>query len=143
MTLAGSFGILSEHAALISKMDNFLRTFLAVLAMVKVSQASYGSLKSYCLVEDDECDEDWTPFENMASTLVGYDLPKGNPFATTSIEDPGLRKQIFNATWEDLETEDYVMESGITAREYKMCDTEFTNRGATNMKGYEKVRKNL
>ena len=32
------------------------------------------------------------------------------------------------------------METGIGTREYKMCDTEFTNRGATNMKGYEKVR---
>ena len=47
------------------------------------------TLKSYCLAEDDDCDEDWVPFENMASALVGYDLPKGNPFATNSIEDPG------------------------------------------------------
>ena len=68
-------------------------------------------------------------------------MPKGNPFATNSIEDPGLRKQIFNASFEDVG--DYVLESGISARAYKMCDTEFKNRVATNMKGYEKVRKNL
>jgi hypothetical protein len=32
------------------------------------------------------------------------------------------------------------MESGITAREYHMCDSDFTGRGATSMKGYEKVQ---
>ena len=78
-----------------------------------------------------------SPYYVFLSFLSGYDLPKGNPFATNSIEDPGLRKQIFNASFEDLG--DYVVESGISARAYKMCDTEFKNRVATNMKGYEKV----
>ena len=31
---------------------------------------------------------------NQASSLVGYDLSKGNPFAVGTIEDPGLRKQV-------------------------------------------------
>lgn len=111
--------------------------FGLLLALALFLHGVQGGLKTYCLANENDCDENWTPFPNMASALVGYDLPKGNPFATHSIEDPGLRKQIFNATFED--GEDYVLESGITAREYKMCDTEFTNRGATNMRGYEKV----
>lgn len=111
--------------------------FGLLLALALFLHGVQGGLKTYCLANENDCDENWTPFPNMASALVGYDLPKGNPFATHSIEDPGLRKQIFNATFED--GEDYVLESGITAREYKMCDTEFTNRGATNMRGYEKA----
>ncbi len=57
-----------------------------------------GSLKTFCLKSDNECDTSWAPIENMESALVGYDLPTGNPFASEFIEDPGLRKQIFNAT---------------------------------------------
>jgi len=41
----------------------------------------------------------------------------------------------------DEETDDFIMESGISAREYTMCDKEFRSAGATNMKGYEKVSK--
>jgi len=54
-----------------------------------VQAGGHGGLKSYCLGSEDTCDEFWTPFENMAAALVGYDLPRGNPFATDSIEDPG------------------------------------------------------
>ena len=64
------------------------RLTLLLLLAILASECS-ATLKSYCLAEDDDCDEDWVPFENMASALVGYDLPKGNPFATDSIEDPG------------------------------------------------------
>ena len=40
----------------------------------------------------------WEPLPNLRSALVGYDLPTGNPYASSFIEDPGLKKQIFNAT---------------------------------------------
>ena len=40
----------------------------------------------------------WEPLPNLRSALVGYDLPTGNPYASNFIEDPGLKKQIFNAT---------------------------------------------
>eukprot|EP00095_Tigriopus_kingsejongensis_P005914 maker-scaffold392_size185621-snap-gene-0.24 protein:Tk05914 transcript:maker-scaffold392_size185621-snap-gene-0.24-mRNA-1 annotation:"PREDICTED: uncharacterized protein LOC100215110" len=111
---------------------------LGVCVLLLILHSTQAGLKPYCLLTETDCDENWTPFSNMASALVGYDLPKGNPFATHSIEDPGLRKQIFNGTFEDPDG-DFILESGITAREYKMCDTEFTNRGATNMRTYEKA----
>ena len=47
--------------------------------------------------------------------------------------------KIFNVTWEDMETGDYVMETGIAVREYKMCDADFKTKTATNMRQYEKV----
>jgi hypothetical protein len=40
----------------------------------------------------------WEPLPNLRSALVGYDLPTGNPYASNFIEDPGLKKQIFNST---------------------------------------------
>ena len=40
----------------------------------------------------------WEPLPNLRSALVGYDLPTGNPYASDFIEDPGLKKQIFNTT---------------------------------------------
>ena len=33
----------------------------------------------------------------------------------------------------------YRLESGVSAREYPMCDDTFTTRVATNMQGYKKV----
>ena len=111
--------------------------------LVSLSSSSSSSLKTYCIYsEDKDCDENWTPFPGMTSALSGYDLPKGNPWAGDAIEDPGLRKQVFNATFEDPDG-DYVMESGITMRLYRMCDREFSNYGVTNMRGYEEVSHNL
>jgi hypothetical protein len=101
---------------------------LTIVLFTAAASASTG-LKTYCLTaKDPECDDEWQPFANMASALAGYDLPRGNPFATTAIDDPGLRKQVFNVTFEDEDT-----------REYRMCDGEFRSSGATNMVGYEKV----
>ena len=48
--------------------------------------------------------------------------------------------QIFNVSWEDTEYENYVIETGIAVREYKMCDAGFKSKTATNMRQYEKVR---
>ena len=47
--------------------------------------------------------------------------------------------QIFNVSWEDTDTGDYVMETGIAMRAYKMCDADFKSKTATNMRQYEKV----
>ena len=47
--------------------------------------------------------------------------------------------QIFNVSWEDTEYENYVLETGIAVREYKMCDAGFKSKTATNMRQYEKV----
>ena len=47
--------------------------------------------------------------------------------------------QIFNVSWEDTEYENYVVETGIAVREYKMCDDGFKSKPATNMRQYEKV----
>jgi hypothetical protein len=49
--------------------------------------------------------------------------------------------QIFNVTWEDEESGDWMMETGISAREYMMCDRDFRSKAITNMKQYEKVRR--
>ena len=88
----------------------------------------------------DKCDNTWTPIENLEAALVGYDLPSGNPFASDFIEDPGLKKQIFNATIpSENEDENYKLDSGISIREYEMCDDHFKIRLATSIKGYKKV----
>ena len=47
--------------------------------------------------------------------------------------------QIFNVSWEDKEFENYVIETGIAVREYKMCDDGFKSEAATNMRQFEKV----
>ena len=88
----------------------------------------------------DKCDNTWTPIDNLEAALVGYDLPSGNPFASDFIEDPGLKKQIFNATIpSENEDENYKLDSGISIREYEMCDDNFKIRLATSIKGYKKV----
>ena len=108
-----------------------------VAALVLGPTTSVGGLKTFCKKSDSSCDATWAPLDNLEASLVGYDLPTGNPYASLFIEDPGLRKQIFNAT--KLEGDFYQLESGISVREYKMCDEKFTTRVATNLFGYKKV----
>jgi len=74
----------------------------------------------------------------VKSALVGYDLPTGNPYASDFIEDPGLRKQIFNATMPDGD-DGYRLETGINLREYDMCDEKFKTKLATSVSGYKKI----
>ena len=62
----------------------------------------------------------------------------GNPYASDFIEDPGLRKQIFNATMPDGD-DGYRLETGINLREYDMCDEKFKTKLATSVAGYKKV----
>ena len=48
---------------------HLLTLFLTLaVAVVSVTEAS---LRTYCLEDEDDCDEAWTPFPNMASALVG------------------------------------------------------------------------
>lgn len=116
-----------------------LRTSCLLLLLLQLMNArSSWSIKTYCKTSDNTCDDFWTPLSNLEASLVGYDLPTGNPFASNFIEDPGLRKQIFNATIKDSDT--YKLEPGITIREYDMCDKEFTTKVTTNLLGYKKVR---
>ena len=111
--------------------------FIILLCVLHVN----ASIKTYCK-DGDECDDTWTPIDNLEAALVGYDLPSGNPFASDFIEDPGLKKQIFNATLEsENDSEKYKLDSGISIREYQMCDTHFKTRLATSVKGYKKVSK--
>lgn len=107
---------------------------IILLASLKCIQCS---LKTYCLDSESDCDVTWTPVENLEAALVGYDLPTGNPFASDFIEDPGLKKQIFNATLED--DHGYRLETGISIREYDMCDTQFKTKLATSVSGYKKI----
>ena len=55
------------------------------------------------------------------------------------IPDLSITLQIFNVSWEDKEFENYVIETGIAVREYKMCDDGFKSEAATNMRQFEKV----
>ena len=99
-----------------------------------------ATLKTYCKKSDSKCDTTWTPVDNLEAALVGYDLPSGNHFASNFIEDPGLRKQIFNATVPANEGDDgYRLETGISVREYDMCDDKFKTKLATSLSSYKKV----
>lgn len=99
-----------------------------------------ATLKTYCKKSDSKCDTTWTPVDNLEAALVGYDLPSGNPFASNFIEDPGLRKHIFNATVPANEGDDgYRLETGISVREYDMCDDKFKTKLATSLSSYKKV----
>ena len=49
-----------------------------------------------------------------------------------------MRKQIFNATMPD-EGDGYRLETGISLREYDMCDEKFKTKLATSLAGYKKV----
>ena len=48
-------------------------------------------LKTFCKKSDSKCDTTWTPLDNLEASLVGYDLPTGNPYASLFIEDPGTQ----------------------------------------------------
>ena len=111
--------------------------YKVVLAVIFFQCSRCFCLKTFCKKSDANCDITWTPLDNLEASLVGYDLPTGNPFASDFIEDPGLRKQIFNLT--ALEGDFYRLEPGISVREYEMCDDKFTTRIATNLLGYKKV----
>ena len=109
-----------------------------IFLLLCTSKVARGSLKTYCLKSNNECDDTWRPkdLDNIDAALVGYDLPSGNfvvyylhkllhylftifistvylqfyfsgnPFSSDFIEDPGLRKQIFNATIPSEEEKD-------------------------------------
>ncbi len=117
------------------------RSLIRILIVFVSAPFALAGMKTYCSYEDgdDSCDSEWTPFPNLASALVGYDLSKGDPFASGTLEDPGLRRRIFNATRDDEEYSEFVIETGISTREYRMCDPDFRSRAVTNMKNYEKV----
>ncbi len=83
----------------LKKIIKMMLSKLPVLALLTVLQTlsvrgdgGKSGLKTYCLGNEKTCDEFWAPFDNMFAALVGYDLPKGNPFATDTIEDPGITK---------------------------------------------------
>jgi hypothetical protein len=120
-----------------------MRLTLGLLLMAALLHSSQSSLKTFCLKSEADCDSSWSPIENIDAALVGYDLPTANPFASDFIEDPGLRKQIFNATVpsinNDGKSDGFRLESGISAREYLMCDGHFKTKIATSISGYKKV----
>ncbi len=113
---------------------------LYLLFLLFYCQVGECSLKTFCASSDSKCDSTWTPIDNLEAALVGYDLPTGNPFASNFIEDPGLKKQIFNATLINAEDDGYQLETGISLREYDMCDEKFKTNLATSVSGYKKVR---
>ncbi len=76
--------------SLVTLASRYASQLLLLLLFLPLPSLSGNSgLRTYCLGNEKDCDEFWAPFDNMFSALVGYDLPKGNPFATDSIEDPG------------------------------------------------------
>ena len=75
-----------------------INMWICTLILLLFTTHLQATLKTYCKKSDSTCDTTWTPVDNLEAALVGYDLPSGNPFASNFIEDPGLRKQIFNAT---------------------------------------------
>ena len=113
---------------------------LSLILLTFTTPLANATLKTYCKKSDSKCDTTWTPVDNLEAALVGYDLPSGNPFASNFIEDPGLRKQIFNATVPATEGDDgYRLETGISVREYDMCDDKFKTKLATSLSSYKKV----
>ena len=123
-----------KNSAFLPRMELWIVLLTMVSGMVAVSDA----MRTFCKKSDSKCDSTWVPLDNLGASLVGYDLPTGDPFASNFIEDPGLKKQIFNAT--KAEGDFYQLESGISVREYKMCDERFNNRVATALIGYKQVR---
>ena len=117
---------------------------ICTLILLTFTTHLQATLKTYCKKSDSTCDTTWTPVDNLEAALVGYDLPSGNPFASNFIEDPGLRKQIFNATVPANEGDDgFRLETGISVREYEMCDDKFKTKLATSLAGYKKVRNSV
>jgi len=106
-----------------------------ILLLLQLFDKGLSTLKTQCKKDKTDCDENWTA---ATAALVGYDLPTGNPFASEFIEDPGLRKQIFNATMPDGD-DGYRLETGINLREYDMCDEKFKTKLATSVAGYKKI----
>ena len=49
-------------------------------------------------------------------------------------------KCIFDILTFRLDGGSYRLESGVSAREYPMCDDSFTTRVATTIQGYKKVK---
>ena len=52
-------------------MSRYYLTLVLALVAIFVTSFSEASLRTYCLEDEDDCDEAWTPFPNMASALVG------------------------------------------------------------------------
>ena len=51
-----------------------------IFLLLSTYEVARGSLKTYCLKSNNECDDTWRPkdLDNIDAALVGYDLPSGN-----------------------------------------------------------------
>ena len=49
----------------------------------------------------DFCDSSWLPYPNLNAALFGVDRPSLNPVPNDFISDPGIKSQIFQATFRD------------------------------------------
>eukprot|EP00111_Clytia_hemisphaerica_P008633 TCONS_00025229-protein len=76
-----------------------------------------------------QCDPNWTPFPNMVSGLVGYNIVSSDPLVTAA--DPGMGNQIFAPT-KYIDGTVYLDDS-ITAFELSNCQRSMSIKSWTNL----------
>jgi len=91
------------------------RSFLASDPTIDLNVCSGGA--SYC-------DSTWTAYPNLNSALYGIDVPSLNPMPNDFISEPGVRNQIFQATYRET-TGNMVQYDFIQAVDDLRCDTSF------------------
>ena len=79
------------------------------------------------------CNPNWTPYENMVSSIRGYHIREGNPISES---DPGFRIQIFNPTVKNKNGR-IELEAGVTSSDLSNCQKSAL---ATTVQSYEAYR---
>ena len=75
-------------------MGNPLNEALNVSTTKKSHSVCLGNAASFC-------DSTWLSYPNLNAALFGIDKPSLNPVPNDFISEPGMRNQIFQATWRD------------------------------------------
>eukprot|EP00111_Clytia_hemisphaerica_P012108 TCONS_00035571-protein len=113
--------------------DRAAAAYIFVFFMVKIALVDAADemendgdrLPIYC----EQCDPNWTPFPNMVSGLVGYNIVRGDPLETAA--DPGMGNQIFAPTKYINGT--VYLDDSITAFELSNCQRSMSIKSWTKL----------
>ena len=90
-----------------------LKYYLQTTLIIWLESSSGSEVKHYCMASEAStelnvctggagyCDATWKSYPNINSALLGIDLPSLNPVPNDFISEPGVRNQIFQATYRE------------------------------------------
>ena len=89
-----------------------------------------------CVANQDYCNSNWLPYNNLNAGLRGIDLPLKSPFPLPVKADPSSRNLIFNSVERNNDFSNMEQLSYISITDSLKCDTEFDEQSWTTLEKY-------